>query len=100
MQDGSLILRDQRDFKTYTAKCVGRMDNNFVRTRRHHLGSAAGPGFHEADEYEEEEEEEEEEGRYLIYVRTHCGDEHYKCLWLKNRGTNALEFQIGEYDQL
>ncbi len=80
VQDGSLILRDQRDFKTYTARCVGRVDSG-LRMRR--------------DEENNEVEDIQEE-RYLIYARTHCGDEHYKCLWLKSRGTNAMEFQIGK----
>ena len=92
MQGGSLILRDQRDFKTYTARCVGRMmaasssEDNSVRTRRHH-GSRREQ--QEGDDAVIEE-------RYLIYARTHCGDEHYRCIWLKNRGNNAMEFQIGE----
>lgn len=65
VQDGTLILKDQRNFKTYTSRCVGQRDP-----------------IHEE--------------RFLIYARTQCGDEHYKCVWLKNRGNNAMEFQIGE----
>ncbi len=92
---GSLILRDQRDFKTYTARCVGRaeesgMMSNSIRSRRHHRRH----GHHR--HHNSEEEEEEQEGRFLIYARTHCGDESYQCLWIKNRGNNALEFQIGK----
>ncbi|CAB4063576.1 unnamed protein product [Lepeophtheirus salmonis] len=35
--------------------------------------------------------------KYIIFARTHCGEETYKCLWLKNRGDNALEFKLGSY---
>ena len=66
VQGGTLVLKDQRNFKTYTARCVGQ------RRPMH-------------------------EERFLIYARTECGDEHYKCVWLKNRGDNAMEFQIGEW---
>jgi hypothetical protein len=62
---GTLLLKDQRNFKTYTARCVGQ-----------------GRPSHEE--------------RFLVYARTQCGDEHYKCVWLKNRGNNALEMQIGK----
>ncbi len=96
---GSLILRDQRDFKTYTARCVGGavesgMMSNSIRSRRHHRRH----GHHR--HHNSEEEEEEQEGRFLIYARTHCGDESYQCLWIKNRGNNALEFQIGKPNTL
>ncbi|XP_059091334.1 uncharacterized protein LOC131886899 [Tigriopus californicus] len=64
VQGGTVILKDQSDFKTYTARCVGQLSP-----------------IHE--------------DRFLIYARTQCGDEHYKCVWLKNRGENAIEFQIG-----
>ena len=62
---GTMMLRDQRDFKTYTARCVGQ------KRARH-------------------------PERFLIFARTQCGEEHYKCVWIKNRGDNAMEFQIGE----
>ena len=65
VQGGTLILKDQRNFKTYTARCVGQR----------------GPSHQE---------------RFLIYSRSQCGDEHYKCVWIKDRGNNAMEFQIGE----
>lgn len=65
VQDGTVILKDHRNFKTYTARCVGQ------RSPAH-------------------------EERFLVYARTQCGDEHYKCVWMKNRGNNAMEFQIGE----
>lgn len=71
VQGGSLVLRDQRDFKTYTARCA------------------------EAVSVGDSDDDEVEEGRYLVYARSQCGDEHYKCVWLKNRGNNAMEFQIG-----
>jgi hypothetical protein len=59
---GDLKMKDQRNFKTYSARCVRKV----------------------ADE------------RFLVYARTHCGDEHFKCVWIKERGGNAIEFQIGE----
>ena len=65
VQGGTLVLKDQRNFKTYTARCAGQ------RAPLH-------------------------EERFLIYARTECGDEHYKCVWIKNRGDNAMEFQLGE----
>ena len=66
---GTMLLKDTRNFKTYTAKCVGQRS------------PVAGM----------------EEERFLVYARTQCGDEHYKCVWLKDRGDNALEMQIGEF---
>lgn len=65
VSEGTLILRDQRQFKTYTARCAGQ------QRQRH-------------------------PERFLIYARSQCGEEQYKCVWLKSRGNNALEFQIGE----
>ena len=65
IQGGTLLLKDHRNFKTYTAKCVNQRKNAY-------------------------------EERFLLYARTHCGDEHYRCVWIKNRGDNALEFQIGK----
>ena len=65
IQGGTLLLKDHRNFKTYTAKCVNQRENVY-------------------------------EERFLLYARTHCGDEHYRCVWIKNRGDNALEFQIGK----
>ena len=65
IQGGTLLLKDHRNFKTYTAKCVNQAENL-------------------------------DDERFLLYARTHCGDEHYRCVWIKNRGDNALEFQIGE----
>ena len=65
MDGDTLVLRDHRNFKTYTAKCVGQRSPV------------------------------EREERFLIFARSQCGEEHYKCLWIKNRGDNALEFQIG-----
>ena len=67
---GTMLLKDTRNFKTYTAKCVGQ----------------ANPVAHSEDRE-----------RFLVYARTQCGDEHYKCVWLKDRGDNALEMQIGEF---
>ncbi len=61
----TIVLKDQRNFKTYEARCV----------------SAA---------------RQDDEERFLLYARTQCGDEHYKCVWVKNRGSNAMEFQIGK----
>ena len=60
-----MLLKDHRNFKTYTAKCVTQRENR-------------------------------DDERFLLYARTHCGDEHYRCVWIKNRGDNALEFQIGK----
>ena len=70
---GTVLLKDHRDFKTYTARCVGRTS---MRRGR---------------------QQQPTEERYLMYARTQCGDEHYKCVWLKHRGYNALEFQLGLY---
>ena len=63
VQGGTVLLKDHRNFKTYTARCVSSSDHP---------------------------------ERFLVYARTQCGDEHYKCVWLKNRGDNAMEFQLGE----
>ena len=71
---GTVLLKDHRDFKTYTARCVS---HRHVRRGRR--------------------QEEIHEERFLMYARTQCGDEHYKCVWLKHRGYNALEFQLGLY---
>ena len=35
--------------------------------------------------------------RFLVYTRSQCGDEQYKCLWVKERGVNTLEVQVGLY---
>ena len=70
IEEGTMLLKDPRNFKTYTAKCVGQ----------------GRPVAHEE--------------RFLVYARTQCGDEHYKCIWLKNRGENALEMQIGKFGAL
>ena len=67
VQGSTMLLKDHRNFKTYTAKMVA---------------NSAHPE------------------RFLVYARTQCGDEHYKCVWLKNRGDNALEFQLGQFNYL
>ena len=36
--------------------------------------------------------------RYLVLTRTQCGDQVYKCFWLKQRGLNTLEVQVSLYD--
>ena len=69
-----MLLKDTRNFKTYTAKCVGQRSPVVIG-----------------------EDGTESEERFLVYARTQCGDEHYKCVWLKDRGENALEMQIGEF---
>ena len=71
---GTMLLKDTRNFKTYTAKCVGQRSPVVIG-----------------------EDGTESEERFLVYARTQCGDEHYKCVWLKDRGENALEMQIGEF---
>lgn len=63
IQGGSVLLKDNRNFKTYTARCVKKQN----------------------------------EEKFLLYARSHCGEEHYKCVWFKNRGINALEFQVGKF---
>ena len=35
--------------------------------------------------------------RFLVYTRTQCGDEQFKCLWVKERGVNTMEVQVGLY---
>ena len=62
VQDGTVLLKDNRNFKTYTARCVKQTH----------------------------------EEKFLIYARSHCGEEHYKCVWFKNRGLNAIELQLGK----
>ena len=36
--------------------------------------------------------------RFLVLTRTQCGDEVYKCTWIKQRGLNTLEIQVSLYD--
>ena len=36
--------------------------------------------------------------RFLVYTRTQCGDEVYKCIWIKERGLNTMEIQVSLYD--
>jgi len=64
IQGGTVLLKDNRNFKTYTARCIKSKN----------------------------------EEKFLIYARSHCGEEHYKCVWFKNRGMNAIEFQVGLYN--
>ncbi|KAJ9580595.1 hypothetical protein L9F63_024210 [Diploptera punctata] len=33
--------------------------------------------------------------RFAVFARTQCGEEMYTCIWLKRRGVNVLEFQLG-----
>lgn len=33
--------------------------------------------------------------KIIVYSRTTCGEEMYTCIWLKQRGVNVLEFQMG-----
>ncbi|GFG31845.1 hypothetical protein Cfor_02655 [Coptotermes formosanus] len=33
--------------------------------------------------------------RFPVFARTQCGEEMYTCVWLKRRGVNVLEFQLG-----
>jgi len=35
--------------------------------------------------------------RFLMYTRTQCGEEEYKCLWVKERGVNTMEVQVSLY---
>ena len=37
------------------------------------------------------------EDRFLLYTRTQCGDEEYKCMWVKERGVNTMEVQVSLY---
>ena len=34
---------------------------------------------------------------FLLYTRTQCGDEEYKCMWAKERGVNTMEVQVSLY---
>ncbi|XP_044741758.1 uncharacterized protein LOC123302749 [Chrysoperla carnea] len=33
--------------------------------------------------------------KYSVFSRTQCGEESYNCLWVKQRSTNVMEFQLG-----
>ncbi|XP_037071136.1 uncharacterized protein LOC119092270 [Pollicipes pollicipes] len=33
--------------------------------------------------------------KFVIYSRSHCGEEMYNCIWLKERAVNVMEFQLG-----
>ncbi|KAL3290191.1 hypothetical protein HHI36_023550 [Cryptolaemus montrouzieri] len=33
--------------------------------------------------------------KFLVYSRTQCDEENYKCIWIHKRTNNILEFQIG-----
>uniref|UniRef100_A0A1B6CK21 Uncharacterized protein n=1 Tax=Clastoptera arizonana TaxID=38151 RepID=A0A1B6CK21_9HEMI len=33
--------------------------------------------------------------RYLVYSQNACGEDTYSCIWIKQRGLNVLEFQLG-----
>lgn len=35
------------------------------------------------------------EEKFVVLSRSQCGEETFKCLWLKNLDTNLLEFQLG-----
>jgi hypothetical protein len=70
VQGGTVLLKDHRNFKTYTARCIPKR-----------IIQQSQPN----------------EERFLIYARTQCGDEHYKCVWFKSRGINAMEFQVGKH---
>lgn len=64
----TMVYKDHRNFKTYTGKCVPRG------------GGSANPE------------------RFLVLTRTQCGDEVYKCVWMKQRGLNTLEIQVSLFD--
>lgn len=34
--------------------------------------------------------------RYVVFTRSQCGEESYRCLWFKKRSPNILEFQFGQ----
>ena len=36
--------------------------------------------------------------RFLVYTRSQCGDEVYKCVWIKQRGLNTIEIQMSLFD--
>ncbi|KAI5731571.1 hypothetical protein M8J77_012502 [Diaphorina citri] len=33
--------------------------------------------------------------RFFVFARSQCGEEMYSCIWMKKRGLNVLEFQLG-----
>jgi hypothetical protein len=33
--------------------------------------------------------------KFVVLTRSQCGEETYKCLWMRNLDTNLLEFQLG-----
>ncbi|XP_043223273.1 uncharacterized protein LOC122382250 isoform X2 [Amphibalanus amphitrite] len=33
--------------------------------------------------------------KFVIYTRSHCGEEQYNCIWLKERAVNVMELQLG-----
>ena len=35
--------------------------------------------------------------RFLVFTRTQCGEEEYKCVWVKERGMNTMEVQVSIY---
>ena len=35
--------------------------------------------------------------RFLVLTRTQCGEEEYKCVWVKERGVNTMEVQVSIY---
>ena len=34
--------------------------------------------------------------RFVVYSKTQCGDESYRCIWFKRRSPNIMEFQFGQ----
>ncbi|XP_066997399.2 uncharacterized protein [Anabrus simplex] len=35
--------------------------------------------------------------RFLVFARTHCGEHMHNCIWMKKRGSNVIEFKLGQH---
>lgn len=35
--------------------------------------------------------------KFIVLSRTQCGEEHFKCLWIKQLDQNIIDFQIGSH---
>lgn len=82
IDDKKLVYSDHSSFKTYTMKCIERINENFVVTTN-------------KTKYNKNEKNQFNETKFISFSRTQCGEEQYHCVWVAKRSENILEFQIG-----
>ena len=75
----SFVYRDEHNFVTYKGKCIEAFDEN-----------------------ESDNSKDAERGKvgvkYLLKLKTECGEVSYNCALFHRRDSNVMEFQLGKFE--